>query len=255
MFDKEYIEELRVMSQSDDKAEQKKAKEELAEYASAYGIKVKKTMSFENMVSVIETELEKLAKEMEDTEEDTEGTSINDLILAADTIDGKVVFDEVDESIVDAMSKADHSAKTISSEVEETPVKVEEPVEIVEEVTEPEPVKTIEEDPVVEEPQQEVVIDVFSDDANHKLDADSTTICDLTGFYPTINLIGGGRGYYTCPWWIFQWIMENPDWKKYPERFPHAYVHDTLKSLIYYIKRDGSVKVRETKNSQFHTLK
>lgn len=230
MFDKEYFEELRAIAASDDKEAQKTAKTELADYAKQFDIKVKKTLSLENMVEFVETELTKLASEMEE-ETPAEGTSINDLILAADTAEDKVVFDEADPSLVEAMK-------------------------------EPEPVEPVIEEvqPVVEEvPEvnaESPVANIFSDEAEHRSPVhDTETFCDLTGFRPTICLIGGGRGYYSCPWWIFDWIVNTPDWKKYPERFPHSYVHDTLKSLIYYIKRDGSVKVRETKHSQFHTLK
>lgn len=236
MFDKEYFEELRAIAVSDDKEAQKTAKTELADYAKQFDIKVKKTLSLENMIEFVETELTKLASEMEE-ETPAEGTSINDLILAADTAEDKVVFDEADPSLVEAMKEPEP--------VEETPVV--EPV--IEEVQ-----------PVVEEvPEvnaESPVANIFSDEAEHRSPVhDTETFCDLTGFRPTICLIGGGRGYYSCPWWIFDWIVNTPDWKKYPERFPHSYVHDTLKSMIYYIKRDGSVKVRETKHSQFHTLK
>lgn len=236
MFDKEYFEELRAIAVSDDKEAQKTAKAELADYAKQFDIKVKKTLSLENMIEFVETELTKLASEMEE-EAPVEGTSINDLILAADTAEDKVVFDEADPSLVEAMKEPEP--------VEETPVV--EPV-----IEEVQPV--VEEVPEVKVESQ--VANIFADEAQHRAaEFDTDSMCDLTNFRPTINLIGGGRGYYTCPWWIFDWIINTPDWKKYPERFPHAYVHDTLKSLIYYIKRDGSVKVRETKHSQFHTLK
>lgn len=241
MFDKEYFEELRAIAASDDKEAQKTAKTELADYAKQFDIKVKKTLSLENMIEFVETELTKLASEMEE-ETPAEGTSINDLILAADTADDKVVFDEVDPSLVEAMKEPEI---VIEETKEESPAI--EPV--VEEVK-----SDVEEAPEVK--VESPVANIFSDEAEHRSPAhDTDSFCDLTGFRPTICLIGGGRGYYSCPWWIFDWIVNTPDWKKYPERFPHAYVHDTLKSLIYYIKRDGSVKVRETKHSQFHTLK
>lgn len=241
MFDKEYFEELRAIAASDDKESQKAAKTELADYAKQFDIKVKKTLSLENMIEFVETELTKLASEMEE-ETPAEGTSINDLILAADTADDKVVFDEVDPSLVEAMKEPEIA---IEETKEESPAV--EPV--VEEVK-----SDVEEAPEVK--VESPVANIFSNEAEHRSPAhDTDSFCDLTGFRPTICLIGGGRGYYSCPWWIFDWIVNTPDWKKYPEHFPHAYVHDTLKSLIYYIKRDGSVKVRETKHSQFHTLK
>ncbi|QEG05482.1 inhibitor of prohead protease [Shigella phage JK32] len=241
MFDKEYFEELRAIAASDDKEAQKTAKTELADYAKQFDIKVKKTLSLENMIEFVETELTKLASEMEE-ETPEEGTSINDLILAADTADDKVVFDEVDPSLVEAMKEPEI---VIEETKEESPAV--EPV--VEEVK-------LDFEEASEVKAESPVANIFSDEAEHRSPAhDTDSFCDLTGFRPTICLIGGGRGYYSCPWWIFDWIVNTPDWKKYPERFPHAYVHDTLKSLIYYIKRDGSVKVRETKHSQFHTLK
>lgn len=241
MFDKEYFEELRAIAASDDKESQKAAKTELADYAKQFDIKVKKTLSLENMIEFVETELTKLASEMEE-ETPAEGTSINDLILAADTADDKVVFDEVDPSLVEAMKEPEIAIEETKEESPAVEAVVEEVKSDVEEAPE---VK-------VESP----VANIFSNEAEHRSPAhDTDSFCDLTGFRPTICLIGGGRGYYSCPWWIFDWIVNTPDWKKYPERFPHAYVHDTLKSLIYYIKRDGSVKVRETKHSQFHTLK
>lgn len=241
MFDKEYFEELRAIAASDDKEAQKTAKTELADYAKQFDIKVKKTLSLENMIEFVETELTKLASEMEE-ETPAEGTSINDLILAADTADDKVVFDEVDPSLVEAMKEPEI---VIEETKEESPA-IEPAVEEVK--------SDVEEAPEVK--VESPVANIFSDEAEHRSPAhDTDSFCDLTGFRPTICLIGGGRGYYSCPWWIFDWIVNTPDWKKYPERFPHAYVHDTLRSLIYYIKRDGSVKVRETKHSQFHTLK
>lgn len=80
----------------------------------------------------------------------------------------------------------------------------------------------------------------------------------LDGFSPTIVLMGRSarsNGYYTCPWWIYDWIKKNPDWYKDPDQCPHYSARDTLKSLVYYIKRDGQVTVRETRNSSFDTFK
>lgn len=80
----------------------------------------------------------------------------------------------------------------------------------------------------------------------------------LEGFGPTIFLMGASarsNGYYTCPWWIYDWIKKTPDWYKQPDTCPHASAIDTIKSLAYFIKRDGEVVVRETRNSRFDTLK
>lgn len=80
----------------------------------------------------------------------------------------------------------------------------------------------------------------------------------LDGFSPTIFLMGRSErsnGFYTCPWWIYDWIKQNPEWYKDPDQCPHYSARDTLKSLVYYIKRDGQVTVRETRNSSFETFK
>lgn len=79
----------------------------------------------------------------------------------------------------------------------------------------------------------------------------------LEGFSPTIFLMGrsaSANGYYTCPWWIYDWIKQNPDWYKDPDSCPHASAIDTIKSLAFYIVRDGEVRVRETRNSRFETF-
>lgn len=141
------------------------------------------------MIEFVETELTKLASEMEE-ETPAEGTSINDLILAADTADDKVVFDEVDPSLVEAMKEP---------EQKEEPITI--TIEVVEEAKPHTVPVTIE---VVDGPEVKVespVANIFSDEAEHRSPAhDTDSFCDLTGFRPTICLIGGGRGYYSCPW-------------------------------------------------------
>lgn len=138
------------------------------------------------MIEFVETELTKLASEMEE-ETPAEGTSINDLILAADTADDKVVFDEVDPSLVEAMKEPEI---VIEETKEESPAV--EPV--VEEVK-----SDVEEAPEVK--VESPVANILSNEAEHSSPAhDTDSFCDLTGFRPTICLIGGGRGYYSCPW-------------------------------------------------------
>ncbi|EQA0829560.1 hypothetical protein A8N78_004174 [Escherichia coli] len=154
-----------MLTASDDKEAQKAAKTELADYAKQFDIKVKKTLSLENMIEFVETELTKLASEMEE-ETPVEGTSINDLILAADD---KVVFDEVDPSLVEAMKEPEI---VIEETKEESPAV--EPV--VEEVK-----SDVEEAPEVK--VESPVANIFSDEAEHRSPAhDTDSFCDLTGF-------------------------------------------------------------------------
>lgn len=80
----------------------------------------------------------------------------------------------------------------------------------------------------------------------------------LEGFTPTIYLLGrnaGSNGYYSCPYWIYDWIDSNPDWFRIPDQCPYASAIPTIKSLAYYVIRDGSVCIRESRNSRFITLK
>lgn len=89
-------------------------------------------------------------------------------------------------------------------------------------------------------------------------DESKDSLAWLDTFSPTIFLMGRSarsNGYYTCPWWIYDWIKKNPDWYKDPDSCPHASAIDTIKSLVYYIKRDGEVTVRETRNSRFETFR
>lgn len=81
----------------------------------------------------------------------------------------------------------------------------------------------------------------------------------MEGFAPTISLMGRNErtnGYYTCPWWIYDWIAKNPDsWFTNPDACPHQSAISVIKSLAWFAKRDGEVRIRETRNSRFVTLK
>ncbi|MGU4174539.1 hypothetical protein, partial [Pseudomonas aeruginosa] len=89
MLDKDYIAEIGAL-------EKKEAKEKLAEYAETFGIKLKKTKAFDNMVADLEVELAKLANEP--MPEQNDGLSIYDLIQADDEAKGTAIFkDEAKE--------------------------------------------------------------------------------------------------------------------------------------------------------------
>ncbi|UIS66147.1 hypothetical protein [Escherichia phage PSD2001] len=221
MIDKNYIEEIRVL-------EKKEAKEKLAEYAASLGVDVKKTKTFDNMLADLEAGLKAFADmPMPD---DNEGLSITDLIDADDELSGaKFDGDESAKEEAKLLFDAPTEAKVEVVEIEEPVVVVEEDVPFVEEKFEAAVAKVIEsEKPVFTLPKN---------------------------FSPNLMLIGKNPGFCTVPWWIYQWIAETPDWKERPTAFPHPTAHQTLFSLIYYINRNGSVLVRETRNSSFVTLK
>jgi hypothetical protein len=222
MIDKDYIEELRALS------DKKEAKAKLFEYAAQFGISVKKTKSFDNIVIDIEEALNALSNE---PLPETDGLSITDLITAADDVDGvNFTNEEVKEEAIllfDSPAEQVEVLEVVEQEIEFDHDKFEEAItQVVESEKEPEP-----------EVNKEVKF-VLPEN-----------------FSPTLIKLGKGPGYVTVPWWIYQWIAETPDWKSRPTSFEHASAHQTLFSLIYYINRDGSVLIRETRNSSFVTLK
>ncbi|QAY01275.1 inhibitor of prohead protease [Aeromonas phage ZPAH1] len=78
----------------------------------------------------------------------------------------------------------------------------------------------------------------------------------MTGFTPKTSLIGvTGKQYMNCPYWILDWILETgPTWKSKISENPRVSDHAMLKTVLYYIVINGSVTVRESRNSQYHTL-
>lgn len=224
MIDKDYIEELRALS------DKKEAKAKLVEYAEQFGISVKKTKSFDNIVVDIEEALKVLADE---PLPETDGLSITDLITAADDVDGvNFTHEEVKEEaalLFDSPTEQVEVVEVVEQEIEFDHDKFEEAIAQVVE-SEKEPVEQITIEPEVK---------------GFKLPEN---------FSPTLVKLGKGNGYVTLPWWIYQWITETPDWKENPGSFPHYYGLPTIYSLIYYIQRDGSVRIRETRNSLFKTL-
>ena len=222
MIDKVYIEELRALS------DKKEAKAKLFEYAEQFGISVKKTKSFDNIVIDIEEALNALADE---PLPETDGLSITDLITAADDVDGvNFTNEEVKEEAIllfDSPTEQVEVLEVVEQEKEFDHDKFEEAIT---QVVESE-----------KEPEAEV-----NKEVNFVLPEN---------FSPTLIKLGKAPGYVTVPWWIYQWIAETPDWKSRPTSFVHASAHQTLFSLIYYINRDGSVLIRESRNSSFVTLK
>lgn len=238
MLDKQYIEEIKLL-------DKKEAKTKLDEYASQFGIKLKKTKSFENMVEDLEVEMAKLAAEP--MPEVDGGLSITDLIEASDELEGKSVFKgEASES---AMSLIGDTITVAAGDIV-----VEVPKLFVESIGAPigDKVVVVTKDEVIELPVEPVDEVQFKAAVEKIIEAEGFKLPD--NFSPNLSIIGKNPGYVTLPWWIYQWISETPDWKERPTSFQHPSAHQTLFSLIYYIKRDGSVMIRETRNSSFVTL-
>lgn len=248
MLDKDYIAEIGAL-------EKKEAKEKLAEYAETFGIKLKKTKAFDNMVADLEVELAKLANEP--MPEQNDGLSIYDLIQADDEAKGTAIFkDEAKEEarlLIDSVSDAPQVTVT---DIDPHFGKPMDPVKgVILEAPIGDSIIAVTDDGKIHEiPVAGLTQDSFNEamDKIVKIETDEYEL--PADFSPTLHLIGRNPGYATLPWWIYQWILETPDWKSRPLSFEHPSAHQTLLSLIYYIKRDGSVQVRETRNSSFATL-
>lgn len=218
-MDTQYIEELRALE------DKKEAKAKLIEYGEQFGLKLKKTRSFDNLVVDITEGLKELAAE---PLPETEGLSISDLIDADDELTG-------DNGFIEGAEAAKEEATLLFDAPAPEAV-----VEVVE---------------VTELPKVDIVEEKFEEAITQIIESEKPVFALPENFSPNLLLIGKNPGYCTVPWWIYQWISETPDWKERPTSFQHPSAHQTLFSLIYYINRNGSVLVRETRNSSFVTLK
>lgn len=133
------------------------------------------------MVAVVEEELTNLAKEMESDVEETSGSSVTDLITAANEADGKNLFDEVDPTLVEAMKEETVVVEEPAQEEVPAVPETVEPVQVQEDVT-----------PAVEESQETFVPNFMEIDPEEeyqrKLNADSTKIADPLGLNNPNNL-------------------------------------------------------------------
>lgn len=240
MLDTAYIQELSEMTKK------REAKDALFDYAkNTFNITLKKNLQFEEMVEELKTQIETLASEP--MPEQNEGLSITDLIDATDTVEDTKVFANEEPA-------KEHAIELVSQAIQTGITSIVEPKITTLELRIPTPVQevtitgtTIDDDleknkelTVFEEVQEEPKSELFELPDNYS---------------PSLTLLGSAHtSYATLPWWIYEWITQNPDWKANPNSFPHHYGVDTLLSLIYYIKRDGFVRIRETRNSRFFIL-
>ncbi|ASD52096.1 minor head protein inhibitor of protease [Pseudomonas phage PspYZU05] len=257
-MDTNFINELRELDASESRSM-------LHDYAlETFNIKLRKNKSFDNMVADLKIELDKLAEIPMPEDNDTlDAMTISDLIQADDELTGNTVF----------MGEASDLAIDMLTNVTETtePVIVAplEPIKL--------PEVEVKGDLEVNLESKDFELKVVSNLADPTIailphttgEAPIVALPHTTGeapvevleafelpkdFSPTFSLIGPYPGYYTLNWWILDWIESNKDWKTKPYACKNKYDINTVLSLIYYIKRNGSVVIRETRNSRFHTL-
>lgn len=72
-------------------------------------------------------------------------------------------------------------------------------------------------------------------------------------YRPKSELIGYGKdAYLNLPYWVLDWILEQPrDWKINVMNYT-GHDKDFLIDMLYYIQVNGKVRVRESRNSEYH---
>lgn len=195
----------------------REAKEAFVEYAQGFGIELKKNLTIEAMIEKFTAEIKALHNEP--MPEETEGLTMSELLAQED---GRIVVQAAEPKVEPVVEETPEATiDPVSDEVTqpiETPVPVEET-----------PTEAIQDQPVIESEELP------------------------PGFYPTLSLMGPAPGYTNIPYWIWDFIEQNKDWKS---KIHTAREVDrrVLYSLLYYIKRQKTVQIRESRNSRFHIL-
>ncbi|QIW87085.1 inhibitor of prohead protease [Aeromonas phage Ahp1_CNU-2021] len=104
----------------------------------------------------------------------------------------------------------------------------------------------------------------FTPDQEEKLQAAITRINEIEegafvlpeNYEPRNDLIGRAPdAYLNLPYWILDWIISaGRDWKCKVKEYDDASEIVYLYDLLYYIRLNGKVIVRETRNSHYHHL-
>ena len=73
------------------------------------------------------------------------------------------------------------------------------------------------------------------------------------GYVPRNDLVGRSPAYFNIPYWILDWIeTQGASWKSEVYNYPDEGDRTYLLDMLYYIDLDGTVVVRESRNSHFH---
>lgn len=236
-IDQMFINDVKL-SLDENKISRKDAKQQIASYAKeSFNLELNKQKSLDNMIKDIE---DFIVSYTEESLPDQVGLSITDMIEAADQVSGTSIFNEAKPEALNLVKST--SLEHQDERLEDT---VQEPVES---IKHPETVPEHQQERLDTQPVKE------PQDKDSSKDKPKTKDLKQKEFFPEISLLGDKPGYYTCPWWIFDWISTTPDWKNKLSEFPYTHSINIVKSLIYYINKNGSVDIRETRNSKFYTL-
>lgn len=215
------------------------AKVLLQAYAKQRGIKVSKSnTSVDKMINKI--------LEIADSRENGRIGVVQSVEKPVSKFIGDVVID--DEEVPAPKLIADDGSHLLDDDVEVVEQPKVEPVEIsspepVESVSTPEPVQ-----PIVEAVEMQEKASQSVSDKEFELEPN---------FVPSVSLIGRvGHQYINIPYWVLDWIesVGYANWKKQIHKYPRENEIKILKSMLYYINTNGSITVRESRNSRFHHI-
>lgn len=224
MIDQDFINELLELPK-------REAKDKLAEYALQFNIELKKNFTIEDMIENFKAEIKKLADEpMPEDPED--GLSLSELMdEEGSRIDVQIDTPQTTapELLIEPVSSPDLKVIDVQAEIE-----------------------TVQSGANAEQKQEEII--TFTPVPTvEKVKIDFGTLLPKD-FSPTVTLIGPTPGYANIPYWVYDFIVQNPNWKLKIDKFKHTNDHKILYSLLYFINKNGSVKIRESRNSGFHVI-
>lgn len=224
-------------------------KKKLADYAMKHhGVKLARNKSFENMMNDLEEAVnatfEEARAEAGDAKEQIDMEERVDLSDAVE-IDPDLMDKDESENEFDV----DEADETIAPEVTEPTEKAEEPTPL----AAPGEIRSIKDIPVEDQEKirrgletGEIVVGAPVTPVT-PVEAHSITFPE--GYQPKYRLVGPeGRAFINIPYWVYDWMQGRP-WRSEISECP--YDKELLKSLAFYIERDGSVAIRESRNSKF----
>lgn len=222
----------------------KDAKRELREYAKkTFGVILNGQKSFDNMIKQL---IDLVPNDFEPTEDvGAFGHTIDDIITAFDTLEG-IESNNQKEPDASLVAKIEKTGKNNEVLVVDSPEVVESELKVSNTTPRTDNANTV---------IRGSGVDTSSAEKDKTEDIKAMEEVKLPyDFVPAFSLLGAKPGYYTIPGWIYDWLVKNPDWKTKTHALGPQYTRQ-LNSYLYYIKKNGSLLVKESIRSTFKILK
>lgn len=229
-------------------------KKKLADYAlKNYGVKLVRNKSFENMMNDFENAViattEDARKQAGDAKEQIDLEERVDLSNAVeldpDTMDGDDIETSVNSTLVDEIVEMSED-----SNQSEQHVPIVQDIEV-KQLVEPGEIRSINDIPTEDQEKIREGLETGKLAISAELVPSEKpfTLSFPEGYAPKYRLVGPeGRAFINVPYWVYDW-MQGRNWRMEIAECP--YDKELLKSLAFYIERDGSVAIRESRNSKF----